>query len=92
MGLYSFLIVNLSIFLDRNLFLTLTSLDRAKLAIDLRIIFPERVRGSAFTAAAILNDAIGPIEVLTRATNSSFICFSFFSASTKASMCIIYVL
>lgn len=62
---------------------TFTSFDRAKLAIDLRINFPERVRGNALTAAAVLKDAMGPIKFLTRATNSSLICFSFLIASTE---------
>lgn len=61
----------------------MNNLERAKLAIDLRIIFPERVRGNALTAAAILKDAMGPIKLLTRAISSSLICFSFFVASIK---------
>jgi len=52
------------------LLFTLICFDRANIAIDLRIIFPERVLGNAVIAAAIRKDAIGPIIFLTRATSS----------------------
>lgn len=76
-------ISHVSSYVSSNDRFTFTSFDRAKLAIDLRINFPERVRGNALTAAAVLKDAMGPIKFLTRATNSSLICFSFLIASTE---------
>lgn len=76
-------ISHVSSYVSLNDRFTFTSFDRAKLAIDLRINFPERVRGNALTAAAVLKDAMGPIKFLTRATNSSLICFSFLIASTE---------
>lgn len=44
--------------------------ERAKSAIDLRIVFPDRVLGKPLTAAASLNDAIGPMSFLTLLINS----------------------
>jgi len=62
---------------------TLTCFDRANVAIAFRIIFPERVLGSAVMEAAVRKDAIGPNIFLTRPTSCWFISSSLLIASKR---------